>query len=136
MEISDTLLCLYSGSLTERDGSYVIEVPESEIANESIESGSVYPVALFSRGSVEGDDNGPDPRHEQQASGPPVTEGDQRTVDIEDIGEQGDGIARVERGYVLIVPDTEKGERLTIEITNVRENLGFATVIEREEYYE
>ncbi|MFC6906734.1 TRAM domain-containing protein [Halalkalicoccus tibetensis] len=40
-------------------------------------------------------------------STPPVTEGNHRTVEIETIGEQGDGIARVERGYVVIVPDTD-----------------------------
>ena len=57
-------------------------------------------------------------------------------MDIEDIGEQGDGIARVERGFVVVVPDTEQGERITIEITDVRENVGFAEVVDREDYYE
>ncbi|EJN57658.1 TRAM domain-containing protein [Halogranum salarium B-1] len=66
----------------------------------------------------------------------PVEKGDQRTVDIEDIGEQGDGIARTDRGYVLIVPDTEKGERVTVEVTDVSESVGFADVVERKPYYE
>ena len=68
--------------------------------------------------------------------GPPVGEGECRVVDIEDDGEQADGITRVERGYVVIVPDTESGERVEIEISNTRENVGFAEVIERQDYYE
>jgi predicted RNA-binding protein with TRAM domain len=66
----------------------------------------------------------------------PVEEGEERTVEIEDIGEQGDGITRVERGFVVIVPDTEQGERVTVEITDVRENVAFAEVVERRSYYE
>jgi predicted RNA-binding protein with TRAM domain len=57
-------------------------------------------------------------------------------VDIEDIGDQGDGVTRVERGFVVIVPDTKQGERVTIEITDVRQNVAFADVIERMDYYE
>jgi predicted RNA-binding protein with TRAM domain len=56
-------------------------------------------------------------------------------VEIEDIGEQGDGITRVERGFVVIVPDTEQGERVNIEITDVGENVAFAEVTERVSYY-
>lgn len=48
--------------------------------------------------------------------GPPVEDDECRVVEIEDVGEQGDGIARAERGYVIIVPDTEPGERVVIEI--------------------
>jgi predicted RNA-binding protein with TRAM domain len=67
---------------------------------------------------------------------PPVEEGEQRDVEIEDIGEQGDGISRVDRGFVVIVPDTEQGERVTVQITDVRENVAFAEVVERLSYYE
>ncbi|MFC6906743.1 TRAM domain-containing protein [Halalkalicoccus tibetensis] len=38
---------------------------------------------------------------------------------METIGDQGDGIARVERGYVVIVPDTDPHEHVEIEITSV-----------------
>ena len=57
-------------------------------------------------------------------------------MDIEGLGDQGYGIARVERGYVIIVPDTEKGERVTVEIAEVKENVGFAEVDERHDFYE
>ncbi len=65
-----------------------------------------------------------------------MTEGETRTVEIEDLGEQGDGLTRVERGYVIIVADTEKGERVRIEINTVRENVAFASVVERISYYD
>lgn len=62
---------------------------------------------------------------------PPVERGDEVTVDIEGIGDQGDGIARVDRGYVIIVPDTEKGERVAIRVTSVKQNVAFAEVVDR-----
>jgi len=65
-----------------------------------------------------------------------VEEGEQRDAEIEDIGEQGDGITRVERGFVVIVPDTELGERVTVEITDVRENVAFAEVTDRLSYFD
>jgi len=61
--------------------------------------------------------------------GPPVTEGERRTVTIETLGDEGDGIAKVERGYVVIVSDAEPGDSVTVEITNVRENVSFASIV-------
>jgi predicted RNA-binding protein with TRAM domain len=63
---------------------------------------------------------------------PPVEPGELRYVEIEDIGKQGDGIARVERGYVIIVPDTEIGERVKIEVVEVKSNFAVGEVIEEE----
>jgi len=62
-------------------------------------------------------------------NGPPVTEGERRTVTIETLGDKGDGIAKVERGYVVIVSDAEPGDSVTVEITNVRENVSFASIV-------
>jgi len=36
----------------------------------------------------------------------------------------------------VIVPDTKETERVTIEITGVRENVAFAEVVERVSYYD
>lgn len=131
MEISDNLLCLFSAQVEERDGSYVVEVPEREVSRGVIEGGEIYRVAVLSAAEeTTGTETGGD--RERGAPEPPVQEGDIREVEIEDIGQQGDGIARVERGYVIIVPGAEKGERVTIEITNVRENVAFSEVIERD----
>ncbi|MEF8907430.1 MAG: TRAM domain-containing protein, partial [Haloarculaceae archaeon] len=48
----------------------------------------------------------------------------------EDLGKQGDGIARVERGYVIIVPGAEVGERVKVEVTEVKSNFAVGEVIE------
>ncbi len=61
-----------------------------------------------------------------------VEEGEIRYVEIEDIGKQGDGIARVERGYVIIVPGAEMGERVKVEISEVKSNFAVGEVIEEE----
>ncbi|WP_207890220.1 TRAM domain-containing protein [Natrarchaeobius chitinivorans] len=133
MQIPDNLLCLFSAGVTEQRNSYVIEIPDSEIATGNLQEGEVYHVALLETKSTPDEDI--TQRREVGIPEPPVEENETRTVDIGDIGEQGDGVARVERGYVIIVPDTEKGERVTIEITDVKETVAFAEVIEREDYY-
>ncbi|HET7323646.1 MAG TPA: TRAM domain-containing protein, partial [Halococcus sp.] len=65
---------------------------------------------------------------ERDPQTPPVAEGDVREVTIETIGDQGDGIAKTDRGYVVIVPETETGDEVTIEIEQARENVAFARV--------
>ena len=137
MEISEELQCLFSGKVEERDGSYVVEVPEQEIRLGELQADETYRVAVLpapTTNEATTTDDTPEP--EQAPQTPPVEEGEQRTVEIEDIGDQGDGITRVERGFVVIVPDTKQSERVTIEITDVRENVAFAEVVERVSYYE
>lgn len=132
MEISDDLLSLFSASVDEQPDSYVIEIPKRELTVGEIRPGEVYRVAVLATETAAEADQSPEREQvEQETPQPPVVEGDRRTVDIEDIGEQGDGIARVERGYVIIVPKTEQGERVTIEITDVRENVAFGEIVER-----
>ena len=70
----------------------------------------------------------PEQEDEQQ---PPVDVGETREVEIDSIGDQGDGIARIDRGYVVIVPDTEVGDRATVRIESAKENVAFAEVVER-----
>lgn len=61
---------------------------------------------------------------------PPVTEGETLRVQIEDVGDQGDGLARVGPGYVVFVPDTEIGQQPLVRVTTVRENFAFAEIVE------
>jgi predicted RNA-binding protein with TRAM domain len=137
MEISEQLRCLFSGRVEERSGSYVIEVPEQELRLGDLQADETYRVAVLpSSETNEAINTDSDSPPEQRSQTPPVAEGEQRTVEIETIGDQGDGITRVERGFVVIVPDTEQSERVTIEITDVRENVAFADVVERVSYYE
>ncbi|WP_435158094.1 TRAM domain-containing protein [Haladaptatus sp. DFWS20] len=150
MEIPDELRCLFSSEVEAEDGSYTLTVPSREIEDGDIQPDSAYRVAILKQPSsadssareTESSTTSPSTRQErnqdQQSnhSTAPVEEGDRRTVEIEDVGEQGDGIARVERGYVIIVPDTEKRDRVTIEIANVTPTVAFAEVVERKAYYE
>ncbi|HII51365.1 MAG TPA: TRAM domain-containing protein, partial [Halobacteriales archaeon] len=50
--------------------------------------------------------------------------------EIESLGKQGDGIARAERGYVIIVPGSSVGEQVKIEIIDVKPNFSMASVVE------
>lgn len=141
MEISDTLLCLFNAEVTLKDDEYVVEIPRREIENGVVTPGDVHRVALIAReepqtggsqaASVETEPTGEEtiPPSEPQ---PPVEKGELRYVEIEDIGKQGDGIARVERGYVIIVPDGEVGERVKVEITEVKSNFAVGEIVEAE----
>ena len=52
-------------------------------------------------------------------------------MEIDSLGDQGDGIGRVGPGYVLIVPETDVGERVSVRITETRDNVAFAEVVKR-----
>jgi predicted RNA-binding protein with TRAM domain len=102
-----------------------------------LEVDEAYRIAVLpSRTTSESTTTDTDPQPKQVSQTPPVEKGEQRTVEIEDIGDQDDGITCVERGFVVIVPDTKQSERVTIEITDVRENVAFAEVVDRVSYYE
>jgi predicted RNA-binding protein with TRAM domain len=139
MEIPPQLRCLFSGTIEERADSYVIEVPADEIQLNNVRLDKSYRVGILPETTQSnGGDNETQSRHERDhaAPTPPVEEGETRTVEIEDIGDQGDGVTRVERGFVVIVPETEQGERVVVEVTDVRENVAFATVVDRVSYYD
>jgi predicted RNA-binding protein with TRAM domain len=132
LEISDELLCLFSADVRAEDDRYVVEVPRREVETGAIEPGDTYRVALISRSRGESSDTdeaskSSGPPSEPQ---PPVEVGELRYVEIEDIGKQGDGIARVERGYVIIVPGAEIGERVKVEITEVKSNFAVGEIID------
>ena len=132
MEISEQLQCLFSATIKEQGDSYVIEVPKQELHVGNLQQDTPYRVAVLpSPSPSDMTETNADSQSTQSPQTPPVEEGDQRTVEIEDLGDRGDGITRVERGFVIIVPDTTQGERVTIEITNVRQNVAFGEVIER-----
>ena len=140
MEISDKLLCLFNAEVTaEDDDTYTVEVPRREIDTGSVEAGEVYRVALVSRertdaeSSSAGSSSGSHSASSRPSSEPqpPVDIGEMRYVEVEDIGKQGDGIARVERGYVIIVPGAEIGERVKVEVTEVKSNFAVGEIIDQ-----
>ncbi|WP_092632359.1 TRAM domain-containing protein [Haloplanus vescus] len=132
MEISDNLLCLFSARVQSEDGSYVIEIPQREIETGSVEADETYRVALISRERAESTTEETETESATAEPQPPVEPGEIRYVEIEDIGKQGDGIARVERGYVIIVPGAEIGERVKIEVTEVKSNFAVGEIIDED----
>jgi len=130
MEISDELLCLFSADVTAEDDRYLVEVPRREVETGAIEAGNTYRVALIAADieSSESDETETPPDQPQ----PPVEPGETRYVEIEDIGKQGDGIARVERGYVIIVPGADIGERVKIEVTEVKSNFAVGEILDED----
>ena len=136
VEIPDSLRSVFSATVHEQDGAYVLEVPSGELEHEAITRGETYRVAILDAPSTTGQSTEPAERaDESQRNGqrgppaPPVEEGEIREVTIETVGDQGDGIAKVERGYVVIVPETQPGEQPTIRIDDVRQNVAFASVV-------
>ncbi|QLH81946.1 TRAM domain-containing protein [Halosimplex pelagicum] len=130
MEISDKLLCLFSADVSDDGDRYVVEVPKREIETGAVEPGETYRVALISSEVERAEDTDEDnvPSEPQ----PPVEAGEIRYVEIEDIGKQGDGIARVERGYVIIVPGADVGERVKVEVTEVKSNFAVGEIIDED----
>ena len=135
--MSEQLLCLFSVQVERQNGKYIVEIPEQELRFENIDHGGAYREAMLPDiGNKEPTAEAVRQNRNPTASTPPVEEGETRTVEINDIGDQGDGITRVERGFVVIVPDTEKGERVNVKISDVKENVAFANVVERLSHYD
>ncbi len=142
MKIFDELLTVYSGEIETRGDKYVVEVPKREIEHGGVREGAVHRIAVLSQIEQEDSEHTETPESSPQRpaanreqareiyNGPPVEAGDQRVVVIESTGEEGDGIAKVDRGYVVIVPEASQGDKVRIELNTVRENVGFADVVE------
>jgi predicted RNA-binding protein with TRAM domain len=131
VEIPDRLACLFTDSVTEAGDAYTIEVPKEELDVGAIRAGETYRVVILENSAPSGSDDQQDPSTNSPASAtskPPVSQGAIREVTIESLGDQGDGIAKTDRGYVLIVPGARPGDEVTVEITEVRENVAFAEV--------
>ncbi len=130
VQIPDGLRSLFSAHVEEDDGTYVIEVPAAEIEQGALAPGETYRVGVFPHGVGSDRPGGRAASEPAPAPSPPVDEGEVRTVSVEALGDQGDGIAKVDRGYVVIVPGGEPGEEPTVRIEQVRENVAFAEIIE------
>ena len=137
VEISDSLSSLFTAKIKKEDGTFVIEIPSSEIKHGALTVDETYRIALLDLSSEAESTSPQAPRHpasqgstSHDSSGPPVDEGEVRDVTIETVGDQGDGIAKVERGYVVIVPGAQPGDEPTVEIEQVQENVAFASIVD------
>ena len=138
MELSNELTSLFSAPIEEHRDSYVIELPRAELEEGPVEASESYQVALISNrvgpDTAQEDSENIETEQPVDRDEPPVSVGETRVVEIEEIGDQGDGLTRVDRGYVVIVPESEKDERVRIRIRHVRETVAFAEVVERFSY--
>jgi len=133
------LRCLFSGKIRrDSNGDFVVTIPTTEIDHGPIQPGNCHQIGIFDEvdaepGAFQGRSRDPDgPAAQGPPSGePPVEEGEELTVKIEGKGEEGDGVAKVPPGYVIMVPETEVGEEVKIQVTATRENVGFGTVVGR-----
>lgn len=126
VQIDDSLKSLFTATVEERDGRFVVELPDREVDHGVVQPGGTYRVAVLPSGAESADET---PTADSPPA-PPVDEGEVREVTVESLGDQGDGIAKVERGYVVIVPGTRPGDEPTVRIEDVRENVAFASIVE------
>lgn len=136
VEIPEELRAVFTTDLEEAGDTYRIEVPASEVQQGTLSPEETYRVALLDT-ATQPPESQPTESATQQArsdsrDGPPVEEGEMREVTITAVGDQGDGIAKIEHGFVVIVPGAAPGEQPTVEIEHVRRNVAFAAVEEPE----
>jgi predicted RNA-binding protein with TRAM domain len=134
IEIPEELRSVFTATVRERDGEHVITVPEHELEHDAVTAGETYRIAVLEAPAATTTDRSQSAESAEtdEHQRPPVEEGEIREVTIESVGDQGDGIAKVERGYVVIVPDGEPGDQPTVEIDTVRQNVSFGTVVNPE----
>jgi predicted RNA-binding protein with TRAM domain len=135
VDIPDQLRCLFAANIEHDSDSYLIEIPKEEIEHGEVSLGETYRIGLVPQPiKNDRDKTSRKTRSEKETPNeprtPPVEEGETRKVTIEGVGDRGDGIAKVERGFVLIVPETTPNDEVVVEIERVRENVAFARVIE------
>jgi predicted RNA-binding protein with TRAM domain len=139
-QISDSLRLLFETSIEREEDRYVVSIPTELVENGSVDPDQSYRVALLASEVAASDEAGPAPEPDRSSvsqpdppqshnQGPPVEEGEVRTVSIDTLGDQGDGIAKVERGFIVIVPGTKPGDRVEVEITDVKETVAFAETV-------
>mgnify|MGYP000359715059 CR=1 FL=1 len=132
-EIPDSLRLLFETTLEKHDDQYTISIPKEIVDGSSLTTDEVHRVALLASANGAQDEaakservtNDSDPdRHGNDT--PPVEEGEVRSVTIDTLGDQGDGIAKVERGFIVIVPGTQPGDIADVKITDVKNSVAFA----------
>lgn len=141
VSIPDHLQALITSRLTETEERMQIEIPNELVEQATVDPREVYQVAVLPAETEDAVDDGRNTASSSDTSAsstttdpePPVKEGEVRTVTVETLGDQGDGITRVDRGFVVIVADAEPDEQVTVEIDTVQSNVAFASIIERQE---
>ena len=141
VNVPDSLLALFSAKVSEQEGSFRITIPVEEVEKGTITQGETYRFAMVGITEDEHDEPARDlGRYEGgEADGVqksnaelPVDPGEIRKVSITETGDRGDGVAKVERGYNVIVPDTAPGEEPTVRITRANPTFAVAIVVKHD----
>ena len=61
----------------------------------------------------------------------PVEEDEEYVVDVEDIGDEGDGIAHVD-DFVVLVPEGDMGDRVRVRVDRVESDYAMAELLDHE----
>jgi predicted RNA-binding protein with TRAM domain len=140
--IPDTLRCLFTAPLERQGDTYHIEVPASEVEVETISEDTVYRVAILESenarrtlapGQLQEQAHSQDLSRERTNGQPanpdqPVAEGDVVDVEIESLGSEGDGLAKID-GFAVFVPSGTPGDTLTVKIVEVNQTVAHARAI-------
>lgn len=134
-EDTDAVACRYTAQVDTDSDGYHIPVPDAEVEFGPLSTNGAYRVTIEhvdGQSQREGGDHRADQAQtatEEPGGQAPVREGERLNVEIEDLGQQGDGIARVGPGYVLIVPGSDIDDQLTVEVQQVTPSFGFAEAV-------
>jgi predicted RNA-binding protein with TRAM domain len=72
---------------------------------------------------------GNDYSRDNERNSAPVNEGEEYDVKIEDLGRNGDGIARIE-GFIIFISGGKVGDEVKIKINTIKRNFAFADIVE------
>ena len=125
------LSCLFSSLVEADDESHFITLPSQELVSLDIDTNTTYRVLFLPK--LPGEKTLPNESLSPPIISPPdalVTIGDICEVLVEDIGNEGDGIARIGPGYIIFIPKTDIGHKVKIKINSVTNRCAFAEVIE------
>ncbi|ELZ84805.1 hypothetical protein C453_12341 [Haloferax elongans ATCC BAA-1513] len=154
-DISDSLRLLFETSIERQNGRYVVPIPKELVEGGSLSTDELYRIALLSAPDAEltpeqnesstesstestrqtsedttrsqsSTEQYQSDQYTRRSRTPPVEEGEVRSVTIDTLGDQGDGIAKVERGFIIIIPGTQPGDEVDVEITDVKKTVAFA----------
>lgn len=122
--------CKYTAQIERTGNQYVIEVPSREVDLGTLSLDDVCQVTLTIREHDHASPDSTSSSTDSTGDEVPVSVGEQLTVEIEDTGQHGDGITRVDQGYVLIIPGSEVGDEVTVEVQQTNPTYGFAEVVD------
>jgi predicted RNA-binding protein with TRAM domain len=136
VKIPDDLRTLFSSRLERQNDQYVFEVPAAEVENETVDVGDSYRIAVVPTDTPARELDAESGQARESPSDrdgsdddPPVDEGEQLRVEIDELGDEGDGVATI-GGFVIFVDGAMPGDRPLVEIDSVSDTMAFATVVD------